>query len=80
VCDREASTMRRPWSTRGLSRHGVGVKLCIILQRPGTVLVFGIQIITPGLRTPSICVLPSPKRTSFRAHMKRHVKMGEIAL
>ena len=42
--------------------------------------VFGIQILTPGLQTPSICVLPSPKRTNFRAHMKRHVKMGEITV
>jgi len=39
VCDRKVSTMRRPWPSRGMSRHGVGVKLCIILQRPGTVLL-----------------------------------------
>jgi hypothetical protein len=30
-CDREASIMRRPWPTRGLSRHGGGGESCAFM-------------------------------------------------
>ena len=34
VCDREASTMIRPWPTRGLSRYGVGVFFLLVKRAP----------------------------------------------
>jgi hypothetical protein len=41
VCDREVSIRRRPWPTRGLSRHGE--KIIIITY--GQCKIFGFQLV-----------------------------------